>query len=411
MISVEKAVELILAQAEPLPAEMVAIVDAPGRFLAEPVAAPRDLPPRDNSAMDGYAFSHPGKGGTNARFKVVEEIAAGHPGLKSVGDGEASKIMTGAPIPAGADTVIQVEECVRDGEFVTFNALPAKGANVRRAGEDVREGMMILPSGTRVRPAEIGMLAAMGRSYVRVHRRPRVAILATGDEIVEIDRIGKGDMIVNSNSHGLWAQICEAGGEPVMLGIGRDDPEGLLEMLARANGCEIVVTTGGVSMGDYDYVPEVLERWGVELKVRKVAMKPGKPVVFGRKGGVAVFGLPGNPVSAMVSFEQFVRPLIRKLCGATRLFRPVITAVLDERAGGVRARGDRMEFIRCRVEAVDGRYLVTATKARESGMLSTLVKANGLMILDPEVLEVRPGDSVPVQVYDYEFLEGESVGW
>lgn len=411
MISVREAVEIILAQVKPLSHESVSIADALGRVLAEPVSAPRDIPPRDNSAMDGYAFAHPGSSAPGFLLAVVDAIAAGHVGKRALSPGEASKIMTGAPMPVGADTVVPVEEVERDCDTVTLKTMPARGANVRKAGEDVKTGQVVLEPGARIRPAEISMLASLARSFIKVHARPRVAILATGDEIAEIDAPNVGDMIVNSNSHGLAAQVAEAGGIPVILGIGRDDPDALLAMMESAGNCDFIVTSGGVSMGDYDFVPEVFERFGAKLLIQKVMMKPGKPVVFGVRGNTRVFGLPGNPVSAMVCFEQFVRPALRKLSGCQRLFRPVVAATLEEAAGVVKGKGDRTEFIRCRVERKGGGFSVVSVKTRSSGMISTLVSANGLLVMEVGRKDAKPGDTVPVQLYDYEFLEGEETGW
>ena len=410
MIRIEEALEKILARVEPLPSETVALTAARGRVLAETVAAPRDLPPQDNSAMDGYAVRHADLAAGSPRLSVTAHVGAGHAAEGAVGPGQAVKIMTGAPIPAGADTVVPVEDARAEGDEVEISRPPAKGANVRRAGEDVRAGETVVPAGSRVRPAEISMLASLGRSFVSVHQAPRVAILATGDEIVEIDAPSAGGKIINSNSYGLFAQVEEAGGTPVLLGIGKDAPEALLAMLRRAEGADVVLTTGGVSMGDYDYVHDVLRTWGMEPVFRKVAIKPGKPALFGTRGRTLVFGLPGNPVSAMVAFEQFVRPALRKLQGASRFFRPVFTAVMDERAGTLRSKEGRMEFVRCRVERRGGECRVVSVKRRGSGMLSTLVEANGLLVL-PESSAVGPGDRVKVQVYDYEFLEGGEPGW
>lgn len=413
MIRIEEAIDLILGAVEPLPPELVPLDASVGRVTAEAVKARWELPPHDNSAMDGYAFRFVEAGAEPLRLRVVEEIGAGHPTERVVGPGEAIKIMTGAPLPSGSDTVVPVEDTARAGDVVEVTRLPKRGANVRHAGEDVKEGEEVIPSGVKIRPAEVGMLASLGRSMIRVHQRPRVAILSTGDEIVEVDEAldrGRGK-IVNSNSHGLAAQVLEAGGLPMMLGIGRDDPDGLVEMLERARAADMVLTTGGVSMGDYDYVRGVFERWGVSLRFGKVAIKPGKPVVFGMKGRVPVFGLPGNPVSAMVSFEQFVRPAIRKLSGCLRLFRPVLDAELGPDVEKIQAKEGRMEFVRCRVERFDTGYRVMSVKKRSSGMLSTLVKANGLVILPPSAGELGPGDRVRVQIYDYEFLEGFLPGW
>ncbi|MHB8763546.1 MAG: molybdopterin molybdotransferase MoeA [Deferrisomatales bacterium] len=408
MIPVDQALDTILGTLEPLPFEKVSLLEARGRVLAEEIRAPRNLPPRDNSAMDGYAFLAASLAAGPGRLRVVDAIAAGGAEGRALGPGEAAKIMTGAPVPPGADTVVPVEDTEADGEWVAVRAVPGRGANVRPAGEDVRAGEPVLPRGTRVRPAEVGMLASLGRSFVLVHQRPRVAILATGDEIVDLDAPTDGGKIYNSNSYGLAAQVAEAGGVPVVLGIGRDDPQGLLEMLERAAAADVVLTTGGVSMGDYDYVRPALAEAGVAVRFWKVAIKPGKPLVFGVRGRVPFFGLPGNPVSALVAFEEFVRPALLRLQGHRRLFRPVVQAVLGDEAGEVRSRPGRTDFIRCRVERRGPGFRVVSVKKQGSGMLKTPVDANGLLVLPASVAGARPGEEVAVQLYDPGFLDGET---
>ncbi|WP_025322519.1 molybdopterin molybdotransferase MoeA [Deferrisoma camini] len=409
MIPVLDAVEIILGAVGPMPPEKVSILEAHGRVLAEEVTAPRDLPPHDNSAMDGYAVRHadlrPG-----VVLRVVEAIPAGADPSRGLEPGQAAKIMTGAPIPAGADTVVQVEDTREADGGVEIVSVPAAGANIRPQGEDVRQGTLVLPRGTRVRAAEVGMMASLGRAFVLVHQRPRVAVLATGDEIVDLDSPAQGAKIINSNSYGVAAQVAEAGGVPVVLGIGRDDPEGLLEMFERAATCDAVITTGGVSMGDYDFVRPVLARAGVAVQFWKVAMKPGKPVVFGMKGRVPVFGLPGNPVSAMVAFEQFVRPALRKMLGHRELFRPVVEAVLGEEAGAVRTKAGRTDFVRCRVERGPEGFRVVRVKKQGSGILSTLVQANGLLVIPAESTGAEPGERVRVQIYDPGILDQAEPG-
>ncbi len=409
MIPVREAVEVVLGAVETLPPEKVSLLDARGRVLAEDAVASRDLPPRDNSAMDGFAVRHADLAG-GGPLRITAVVAAGNDGSAPVGPGEAARIMTGAPIPPGADTVVPVEDTRVEGDRVTVVTPPQAGAHIRPAGEDVREGQRVIPRGTPVRPAEVGMLASLGRSFVLVHQRPRVAVLATGDEIVDLDAPTAGGKIINANSYGVAAQVAEAGGVPVVLGIGRDDPDGLLEMLGRAAGCDVVITTGGVSMGDRDYVRPVLARSGVDVRFWKVAIKPGKPVVFGTRGRVPVFGLPGNPVSAMVVFEQLVRPVLRKLQGFRSLFRPVVWAELGEEAGTVRTRAERTDFVRCRVERRGDGYRVVALKSQGSGILSTLVEANGLLVVDAGQDRVEPGARVRVQVYDPGLFDREDAG-
>lgn len=409
MIPVTQAVEIILRDLRPLPPEKVSILEARGRVLAEDVRAPRDLPPRDNSAMDGYACRE-GSLGESARLRVVDEVQAGSQRWETLEPGEAVKIMTGAPVPPGADRVVPVEDTEAEGEWVRIRRMPDTGANIRLAGEDVRAGELVLARGTAIRPAEVGMLASLGRSFVAVHQRPRVAILATGDEIVDLDAPTDGGKIFNSNSYGVAAQVAEAGGVPVILGIGRDDPEGLRAMLDRTAAADVVVTTGGVSMGDYDFVRPVLAASGVELVFWQVAMRPGKPVVFGTRGRIPIFGLPGNPVSAMVGFEEFVRPALRRLLGYARLFRPVCEAVLGEEAGPVKGKTGRVEFVRCRVEREGPGFRVVSIKKQSSGVLKTLVEANALLVLPEDSEGAVPGERVWVQFYDLAFLEGEGPG-
>ncbi|PLX42484.1 MAG: hypothetical protein C0608_02330 [Deltaproteobacteria bacterium] len=411
MIPFQEALDKILSEIKPLPGEMVALPDSLGRVIAESICAPRNLPPTDNSAMDGYAFKHGGPGAEGGTLKMIGDIAAGYKPSRALSPGETFKIMTGAPMPEGADTVVPVEDTSIEDDIVTIKNTPSQGANVRKEGEDVLKGDEVIPAGTRVRPAEVGMIASMGRTFIRVRQRPRVAILSTGDEIVEVDAHDPGDKIINSNSHGLAAQVADAGAIPVRIGIGRDDPEGLMEVLSEALLCDVVITTGGVSMGDYDFVRDVLAQWGMEPRFWKVAIKPGKPVLFGMKGSVPVFGLPGNPVSALVSFEQFVRPALRKLMGAKRLFRPVFKALLTEEAGALETRGGRTEFIRCIVKRHEGTFKVTFLGRRGSGMLSTLVEANALLILPTDRSKVVPGELVDVQIFDYDFFEGSEPGW
>ena len=412
MIPVSEALEIVLGALNPLPPEKVSLLEARSRVLAEDVSAPRDLPPRDNSAMDGYALRHADlAAGGGGRVRVVEAIAAGAQSSRPLEPGEAMKIMTGAPIPEGGDAVVPVEDTQARGDWVEILKVPGLGANIRPMGEDVRSGELVLPQGTLVRPAEVGMLASLGRSFVLVHQRPRVAVLATGDEIVDLDTPADEGKIINSNSYGVAAQVAETGGVPVVLGIGRDDPQGLGEMLDRAATADLVITTGGVSMGDYDYVRPVLADSGVAVRFWKVAMKPGKPLVFGLKGRVPFFGLPGNPVSAMVVFEEFVRPALRLLQGHSRLFRPLLEAVLGDEAGSVRTKRGRMDFVRCRVERDGAGFRVTSVKQQGSGILKTLVEANALLVIPANATGADPGDRVSVQIYDRDFLEGASPGY
>jgi molybdopterin molybdotransferase len=355
MLSVEQALERILSAFEPLEPERVDILDALGLVLAQDVHASEDIPPHSNSSMDGYAVlaadTATASGETPARLRVTGEIAAGYVADQPVTPGTAMRIMTGAPIPPGADAVVKVEDTAagedRDGEWADIGVRVSPGNYVRPAGEDVRQGDLVLPKGTLMRPQEVGMLAALGHPDVLVRRRPRVGILATGDEVIAIDRPLTPGKIRNANSYSNAGQVIKHGGVPVLLGIARDSVDDLTESIRSGleQGIDLLLTSGGVSVGDFDLVKDVLAAEG-EMDFWRVRMKPGKPLAFGRLNvpgrpsqspasrgeasqaqenarTVPVLGLPGNPVSVMVSFETFVRPAIWKMLGRTELARPM----------------------------------------------------------------------------------------
>ncbi len=312
MILVEEALNKILSRIQPLGFEKVSLLESLGRVAGEDVHARRDIPPLDNSGMDGYAVKaiDIGKASRDlpARLEVMEDLPAGFISQKTLMQGQAIRIMTGAPIPKGADTVVPVEETQKEGFHVfIFKAIPS-GEHIRKAGEDVRRGGRVISKGDVLRPAEIGMLAALGRSSVSVFQRPLVAILCTGEELVDVDEPLEGAKIVSSNSYTLAAQVKECGAIPVQLGIAGDRKEEVVEKLRQGLRADVLISSAGISVGDYDFVKEALKDLGMELVFWRVAMKPGKPMAFGTIHGKPVFGLPGNPVSSMVSFEQFVRP-------------------------------------------------------------------------------------------------------
>jgi molybdopterin molybdotransferase len=404
MISVEEALSIILSQIREMGTERVDIASSLGRVIAEDVYSKRNNPPWDNSAMDGYAVRYEDiKGATRenpSALKVIEDLPAGYVAKSPVNRGEAIRIMTGAPIPKGADTVVMVEDTEKEGERVRVFRETPLGENIRRAGEDIKSGELVVPKGTPIRPAEVGIMATCGRAFVSVYQRPRVAVVSTGDELVDVDEDVTEGKIVTSNSYTLSSMAAECGANAFQLGIAKDTREALKEKLLQAINADVIVTSGGVSVGDFDFVKDVLRELGSEMKFWKVAMKPGKPLAFGTIGGKPAFGLPGNPVSCMVCFEQFVRPSLLKMMGHERIYRPVIQAVLKE---DIKKKPGRKHFIRSSVRFEDGRYTVTTTGDQGSGILKSMVAANGLLIFPEELSTLRAGDTVKVQIIDRSF--------
>ncbi|MBN1642946.1 MAG: molybdopterin molybdotransferase MoeA [Anaerolineae bacterium] len=410
MLSVEEAQAHVLRAFHPLEPEQVPVLEALGRVLAEDVYADIDIPPRANSAMDGYALIAADAVGaapaTPVRLRVIENLAAGYVSDMRVVPGTAIRIMTGAPIPDGADTVIRFERTEQHGEWVDLFYASPVGNNVRDAGEDVRRGSLVLAAGTRVRPQEVGMLASLGRAEVRVIRRPRVAILATGDELVDIDQpLGPGK-IRNSNGYSNAAQVLKFGGVPIMLGIARDNVDDLTAKIRSglAQGADLLLTSGGVSVGDFDVVKQVLAGEG-QITFWRVCMKPGKPLAFGRitaqVGGalrtVPVLGMPGNPVSVMVSFEIFARPAILTMLGVTDLERPMVDVTLVD---GIRSKDERRHYVRVRIERDGDGYRAMLTGEQGSGVLTSMVVANGLAVIPEDWTHAPAGSRVKAMFFD-----------
>lgn len=404
MITVEEALDRILSRLAPLGAEKVPILDTLGRVMAEEISAGRDIPPLDNSGMDGYAvrWEDIRSASTDHRVQldVIEDLPAGFVARQTVGKGQAIRIMTGAPIPKGADTVVPVEDTeMKERRVFILKSLGA-GANIRRAGEDVKKGDRVISTGDLIRPAEVGMLASLGRSFVYVYQRPQVAILATGDELADVDETLDGVKIVSSNSYALAAQVKDCGAIPIQLGIARDRKEEIEKKLRQGLRADVLISSAGVSVGDYDFVKDVLNDLGTEMVFWKVAMKPGKPLAFGLIQGKPVFGLPGNPVSSMVSFEEFVRPSLLKMMGHRQLFRPVIEAVLKE---DIHKEPGRRHFVRAFVSFDKDHYQVTITGEQGSAILRSMVKANGLVVVPEDRKIVKAGEKVQVQLLDRSF--------
>lgn len=385
--------------------EKISLFDAFGRVLGEDIIAARDNPPWDNSAMDGFAVRWEDIKQEHAitkpvALKVIEDVPAGTVATKSVGPGQAIRIMTGALIPKGADTVVKVEETEPSEDTVKIFKEVERGGNIRPQGEDVKKGDCIIAKGTQIRPAEAGMLAILAKSLVLVYQRPRVAILSTGDELADLDERFDEEKIINSNSYGTAAAVQEAGGIPILLGIAKDQPAALKEKISHGLNADILVLSGGVSMGDYDFTKAVFKDLGAEMNFWKLAIRPGQPLAFGKIQGKLAFGLPGNPVSSMVTFEQLVRPAMLKMGGYRSYGRPVVQAVFQEKFS---KRTDRRHFLRGILSRENNVLTVRTTGDQGSGILTSMVKANGLIDVPEEVERLSPGDIVNVQVLSGQF--------
>ncbi len=395
MLSVEEALARILAEIAPLDVVEAPLAESLGLVLARDLIAQEDMPPFANSAMDGFALlsnDSQSRGGQPARLRVIGSVAAGYVANATVTDGTAMRIMTGAPVPPGADTVIQVELTRSDGaesDWVEIMEPVAPGNNIRPAGEDMQRGQTILHAGTEIGPWEIGILATLGWAHVPVIRRPRVAILGTGDEVIEVDQPLTPGKIRNSNSYLLEAAVRRAGAVALRLGVARDTVESLREKFGEAMHSDLILTSGGVSVGDFDLVKNIMAEQG-SVNFWRINMRPGKPVAFGHIGAVPLLGLPGNPVSAAVTFELFGRPVIRKMLGHTRLLRPQIEVVVED---GVSERISRRHYVRARVEWRDGRPLARTTGNQGSNIMTSLLDANAFIIVPEGGTTIYPGDT------------------
>ncbi len=390
MLTFEAARKLILDSVSPCGVERVEILASLGRTLAEDIVSPWNLPASDNSAMDGYAVVsadclEPGS------LEIIGSIQAGGVINTVVITGCAIKIMTGARIPPGCDAVVPVEETEEQNKFVFIKGPVRKGQHIRLRGEDVREGETVIPLGTVIRAPEISMLASCGKVFVPVFRRPRVAILSTGDELVELGEPATPGKIINSNAFSLAASVREAGGEPLILGIARDNREDHRLKMLEGLKADALITSAGVSAGDYDHVRDVLEELGVEQKFWKVAMKPGGPTAFGMKDGKPIFSLPGNPVSTMVTFEIFVRPALLRMMGRKRVIRPFLKVTLAEE---VRKKTGKVQFVRLLIDQ-DGRgFRGRSSGDQNTGILKTMLMADAMAVLPAGESHVAAGEEV-----------------
>jgi molybdopterin molybdotransferase len=404
MLEVGEASARILGAIRALPAQDVALKEAAGLVLAEKVIARTTSPPWDNSSMDGYAVRSADvvlqKNSHSPSLKVVATIAAGGFAPRPLGVGEAMRIMTGAPIPVGADSVIRIEDTDRGAESVVIRELRDLQKNIRRAGEDFSRGDELFGAGTEIRAAELGVLASAGVTTVRARKRPRVAVISSGDELVELDDLNDdvaGLKIVSSNSWTLPQLVRDAGGEPIDFGIASDDPASLRAKLKDASECDLIITSAGISVGDLDNVRAVFAELGGDLVFWKVRMRPGAPMAFGKLGEVPWLGFSGNPVSAMVSFEVFGRPVIRKMLGHSRLHRALIAVRLEET---VETHAPLTHFLRARVShAADGGFVARLTGSQSSAVLTGMARANALLIVPAESRSSSAGtilDALPL---------------
>lgn len=385
MKSVDEARTEILGAFEPIGVERVALLAGLGRFLSGDVIAVSDAPPFDNSAMDGYAVRKVDTEGATRQAPVVlpvhGESRAGGPTPEPLAPGSAMRIFTGAPMPDGADAVVLQEDTTRDGDWVNIREAPRAAQNVRKQGSDLRAGQRALARNARLSPGELGVLASQDVASVSVFRRPRVAILSTGDELRDIGELARPGSIVNSNAYALAAQVLEAGGEPWVLPPCRDLLAEATAAIRAGLSADVLVVCGGVSVGEYDVVRDALVEAGVTLEFWKIKMKPGKPVAFARAGRVPVIGLPGNPVSAWVTFELFVRPGLRKMLGDPRPERPRIRVQL---ADPLKRSAGRTEFARARLTLGSEGPVAQLSSRQGSGSLPSIVNVDALVIIPAE---------------------------
>lgn len=404
LLSAAEAAERILQEVRRQPPLRMPLDDALESVLAEDVVSRLDIPAWTNSAMDGYAARGEDVRGASAtkpvRLRVVEHLPAGRFSNRSIGHGECARIFTGAPLPPGSDSVIRQEDTDGGTETVVIVKDRDAGANIRRAGEDITKGATVLTAGTQLGAAQLGVLASLAVAHPLVYRRPRVAILGSGDEIVDVDQVEEilsGRKIASSNTHTLCALVRQSGGQPVNLGIAGDTPASLKDHLSQALDCDLLITTAGISVGEHDYVRSVLEELGAELRFWKLRMRPGAPVGFGLLGETPWVGLPGNPVSTMVTFELFARPAIRKMMGHALPFRRTVPVVLAE---PIFVKPRLQHFLRGIVTQGSDGPEARLTGPQGSGILTSMARANALLVIPEGQFETSAGSRVQALILD-----------
>ncbi len=404
MIKVNEALKIMLGAVKQVESENIPLAKGIDRVLSEDIHAGSDIPGFDNSAMDGYAVRFSDTiNASKVKPKTLEvicDIKAGDDPKASLKENQAARIMTGAIIPKGADSVIMVEDTLRIAgkeKFIQILKEVKRGENIRRKGEDIKKGELVILNGKKLNSAHIGILASLGMSRISVYRKPRVAILATGDEVIEIDKELTPGKLRNSNTYTLYSQILKCGGIPKNLGIAKDKPRELEKRIREGLDCDLILTSGGVSVGDYDLVKYILAKMGTNIKFWQVAMRPGKPLVFGTIKNKLIFGLPGNPVSSMISFEVFVRPAILYMMGQIHEERKEVDAVLEE---GITKKKGLRYFLRAHTHWKDGVYLTRTTGPQGSAILKSMALANSLIILPEEEEKIEKGVRVTVRFLD-----------
>jgi molybdopterin molybdotransferase len=400
MITVTEARALIFRDAAPGPVETMSLLRARGKVLAESLVSPLCLPPFDNAAMDGFAVRAADLAGAAAerplRLPIVSEVTPGRAVVPTLAPGHAIRIMTGAPLPPGADAIVPVEETAEEGGMVCFQRPVPAGANIRIAGEDLREGDRLLEAGTLLTPARIALLAGVGLLEVQVHAAPKVAILTTGDELVQPGNVLRPGQIYDSNAFALAAMVSEAGGIPILMGVVPDDLEQTLHQLREATTHDVILTSGGVSMGRYDLIGETLQRYG-DLRFDRVAQQPGKPFTYATLWGKPVFALPGNPVAAMVCFEVYVRPVLRLMLGQHDVERPRLWVTMAE---SYAKKPGKEAFLRVVLDRTSDGATAHLAGAQGSAMLSSMARANALVIVPAEASGLEAGERVEALALD-----------
>jgi molybdopterin molybdotransferase len=404
MPTFEDARRTILENVSPLGVERVSLLESLGRVIAEDIVAPSDMPSFDNSAMDGFAVRE-ADCREPASLRISGYIPAGGAETIPLAPGCAIRIMTGAPVPDGCDAVVPVEETEESADQVRIRGRVIARQHIRFKGEDVSCGETIILAGTVIRPPEISMLASFGKAIVPVWRRARVAILSTGDELIELGEPVEKGKIINSNALSLAASVMECGATPIILGIARDNKQSHREKMLEGLNADALITSAGVSAGDRDLVREVLADLGVEQVFWRVDIKPGGPTAFGMKDGKPVFSLPGNPVSTMVTFEEFVRPALLRMMGHKRVIKPFVKAILQSKA---RKKPGKINFLRVKLISENGRYLAYSSGDQNTGILKTMMLADAIAMLPADRCEFSPGEEVDVQIIsgNVDMLEG-----
>ncbi len=404
MMKIDDARQTILSRVKKLAPEKLHIQDALGRYLAEDVRSPIAIPSVDNSAMDGYAVRTRDVIAPGTRLSVLYDLPAGSLPKGSVGPRQAVRIMTGAPIPPGADAVVMRELTDESEEQVIINCVPEKHANIRFAGEDIALQDRVLSRGTRLGPSGIGVLVSMGRSMIYCHQRPVVAVLGTGDEVVDLDETLVPGKVFASNSYTLISLIKECGGIPLFLGIAGDTRHDLEEKLAMAGRADLILTSGGVSKGDYDLVRAVMTSGDNHMAFWQVAMKPGRPLAFGEINGIPAIGLPGNPVATMISFYQFARPAILKMMGSEHLLLPSVTAKLQV---PLKNKPGRVHFVRGTLRHQGLELVVTSTGTQGAGILSSMTAGNCFIVMPEGKTAIAVDEPVECHIFDMHLLSDE----